>query len=502
MHSISLRGASIRLADVLPDSRPDKPGATHFSSCCWQAEKCNPGDVFVALTTAEGDGHEDAWLAVERGASMIVAERLVPASVPVYVVDDSREAHGRLCQVLAGKPAEKMQVIGVTGSHGKTVTTMLIASMLEAAGQAVGVMSSIGHSDSFDQEPARNATPTSPETARWMSRMASAGCSHAVLEVSSRGLAERRFTGIEFDAAVLTNLRREHVQRHGSLENYRNAKRRVFSHLKSSGFAVFNGDDHGSREMLHTLDVPALTFGLYGEAELSATVVERHPSEQTFLLQAGSDTIPVRTAMIGDHHVANCLAAAAVGLTLGIDLPTIVRGLEKVDRVPGRMERIECGQPFSVFVDAARSPETLAHSLKTLRQVTTGRVICVFGCPGERNRSVRPRMGRVVERCATTAVITSDNPRHEEPLEIAHDILDGYERPHKARVLPTRAEAIRWALNEARPGDAVLIAGKGDRTYQIVGGKRIEHDDREVARRCLYQQASKPAARPTLRIFG
>jgi UDP-N-acetylmuramoyl-L-alanyl-D-glutamate--2,6-diaminopimelate ligase len=300
---------------------------------------------------------------------------------------------------------------------------------------------------------------------------------------------------------VLTNLRQEHVESHGSAENYRQAKRRLFSQVRSSGFAVVNADDAGSQELLKTLDTPCLTFGLYGEAEVTATVVERHASEQTFLLHAGHETIPVRTRMIGDGHVMNCLAAAAVALTLGIDLATIVRGLEKVEFVPGRLERIECGQPFSVFVDSARSPESLAHTLKALKQTTTGRLICVFGCPGERKRAMREKMGRVVERGATLAVITSDDPRFEQPLEIAHDILDGCQKPGKPRVLPNRTAAIRWALSEARPGDCVVIAGKGERNVQIVGNQRIAHDDREIARQHLYKLA-RDEARPALRIFG
>ncbi len=498
MHSLSSR--ALCLAEVLPEGRLIR-GDVRFSSVCSDADRVRPGDVFVPLCTGDADGHEDVSVAVERGAIAIVAERLVVAPVPVCLVEDTREALGRICQAIAGQPSQTMKVIGVTGSHGKTVVSMLLASVLEAAGEAVGVMSSIGYSDSIEQSVAPKATPSAETIGRWMGRMAKTGCTYAILETSSRGLAERRFAGIEFDAAVMTNVRQEHVESHGSVQNYRAAKRRLFSQLKSSGFGVVNGDDAGSQEMLQELDAPCLTFGLYGEAEITATVIERHTSEQTFLLHAGNETIPVCTRMIGDQHVMNCLAAAAVGLTLGIDLTTIVRGLEKVDYVPGRMERIECGQPFGVFVDAARSPESLAHTLKELKKTTTGRLICVFGCPGERNKSLRAKMGRVVERGATLAVITSDDPRHEQPLQIAHDILDGYHKPGKPHVLPKRSEAIRWAIQQARPGDCVVIVGKGERNYQIVGGKKIAHDDREVARQCLYALDRQPE-RPMLRIFG
>jgi UDP-N-acetylmuramoyl-L-alanyl-D-glutamate--2,6-diaminopimelate ligase len=217
-------------------------------------------------------------------------------------------------------------------------------------------------------------------------------------------------------------------------------------------------------------------------AELNATVIERHAGEQTFLLTAGNETAAVQTRMIGDHHVHNCLCAAAVGLVAGLDLTTVARGLETLDHVPGRMEPIVCGQPFGVYVDRARTPDTLAVTLRSLRQVTTGRVICVFGADAGRDPSQRPLMGRVVERGADLGVITNDNPRGEQPLQIAHDIIDGYDRPAKSHILPDRAEAIRWALSQAGPGDAVLIAGKGDCKYQVVDNRRQYFDDCEVAK--------------------
>jgi UDP-N-acetylmuramoyl-L-alanyl-D-glutamate--2,6-diaminopimelate ligase len=499
MHSTQKRARGVSLRAVLPEAQFPSREDVLVTSCCSDPDRCRTGDLFVAQVTAEGDGHNWADEAVARGAMAIVAERLLPVNVPVIVVDDTREALGRICQAMAGRPSEQMVTIGVTGSSGKTVVSLLIASIFEAAGRTVGVTSSIGYSDSLDQSPARVTTPRAPVLANWMGRMAAAGCTHSVIEVSSRALAERRVAGIGFDAAVLTNLTRAHLSLHGSPENYKAAKRRLLTLLKPGGVAILNADDHGSREFLMSLDVPCLTFGLHGEAEVTATVIERHRSEQTFLLMAGSETIPVRTFMIGDAHISNCLAATAVALTLGIDLQTIVRGLEAVSHVPGRLERIECGQPFGVFIDSARTPEALAQSLKTLRQVSSGgRVICVFGAAGERDRDARPMLGRVAERGCDLPIITSDNPRNEEPLEIAHQIIDGFQDAAKAHVLPNRAAAIRYALSIARPGDCVLITGKGDRTEQIIGARRTRHDDRDLACRHLYEQATET---PQLRIY-
>jgi UDP-N-acetylmuramoyl-L-alanyl-D-glutamate--2,6-diaminopimelate ligase len=315
-------------------------------------------------------------------------------------------------------------------------------------------------------------------------------------------LARRQTAGIELDAAVLTNVRRDHLDEHGSLLNYRRAKGRIFKQLKPHGFAVLNADDPASRHFLSKLECPVLTVGMKNPAELTARVIERCLGEQTFLLTAGNESVPVCTRMIGDQHVENCLAAAAVGLVFGLDLETVVRGLEKVDRVPGRMERLECGQPFGVFVDGARTPDALAAGLQTLRQVTEGRVICVYGAPGERAVETRPLLGRAAERYAHTTIITNDNPRHEDSLSIAHDILDGYQHPERARLLPDRAKAIAWALDQARPGDAVLIAGKGSEAFQLVGNTRRPFDDREIACRRLYGAEPIDDERPAIVPFA
>jgi UDP-N-acetylmuramoyl-L-alanyl-D-glutamate--2,6-diaminopimelate ligase len=458
--------------------------------------------LFVAVTAADSDGHEWADEAVERGAAAVLAERLLPVKGPQVVVEDSREALGEICQALVGRPSDSLRTIGVTGTGGKTVTSMLIASVLEAAGQAVGVTSSVGYSDSVEQVKAPVTTPHPQLLAKWLARMTEAGCTSAVLELSSRALAERRAAGVDFDAAVLTNLREAHLSFHGSAENYRRAKERLFSMLKPGGFAVLNADDEVSADLLGRLESPALTFGLESEADVTAEIIERQRSEQTFLLSAGNETVPVRTGMLGDYHVSNCLAAAAVGLTLGIDAPTIARGLEAVERVPGRLERLECGQKFGVFVDSARTPEQLAVTLRTLRKNTAGRLICVFGAPGGRNKKIRADLGRVVERSCDLPIITSSDPRHEEPLKIAHDILDGFQRPAKGHVLPGRVEAIRYALLTAQPGDCVVIAGKGDSEVQIIGKRRLMHDDRAIARAWLYRQGAEELRQPKFRVVG
>lgn len=456
------------------------------SSASCDTRTCRPGDVFVALVGDDVDGHDFIGQALELGASAIVAQRPVSCAVPCCLVGDTREAYGVLCQALAGNPQQSLKLIGVTGTNGKTTTSHLIASILEAAGMPCGVMGTLGSSDSVDQTPASLTTPSAHVLANWLARTAGHGCQYAVLEVSSHAVAQRRIAGLEFSEIVLTNLRRDHLDYHRTVADYHRAKTELFQYLSSRGVAVINADDAASRACVPLIPGGVLSFGLKRPADITAALVERYKSEQTFLLTAGDATVAVRTAMIGDHHIHNCLAATAVALAEGIDLATIARGLEAVQSVPGRMERIECGQPFGVFVDFAHTADALSAVLAALREVTAGKLLCVFGAGGNRDSEKRPHMGRAVEDLADLAIVTTDNPRREEPSAIAADILSGMQHPCEARWVPDRSEAIHYALSLAGPDDVVLIAGRGHETHQTVGYEQLALDDREVARRYLY----------------
>ncbi len=457
------------------------------TACTADSRQCRPGDVFVALPGTRADGHDYVFQAVQQGARGVIVERLLEnLPVPQCIVPDARVAMGRLCQALVGDPSRRLRVIGVTGTNGKTTTTALIASVLSAAGCRVGTLGTLGYCDSVELAPSALTTPSAPELATWLARMDANGCSHAVMEVSSHSLAQSRVAGIEFDVACVSNVRLDHLDYHGTLAEYRRAKQRLFEHLSADGLVVLNVDDPIAAGFVTALHGPVLTVGLLQPAELTATVIERFTSEQTFLLTAGDRSVPVRTQMIGDHHVSNCLVAAAVGLAYGIDLATVVRGLEAVTAVSGRLERIECGQPFGVFVDYAHTPDALATVLDALRSVTSGRLTCVFGAGGDRDRQKRPLMGRAVAERADLAILTSDNPRSEDPATICDEVLAGFDRTHAVEVELDRAAAIHRALATAEPGDCVLIAGKGHEDYQISGTTRRPFDDREVARRWLY----------------
>jgi UDP-N-acetylmuramoyl-L-alanyl-D-glutamate--2,6-diaminopimelate ligase len=452
MHRTQLREA-ISLRETLPKARFLAAGDVLARSCAADWRACQAGDVFFAVTTADDDGHEHAAHAIKRGAAAIVAERLLPAAVPQVLVRDSRAALARVCQALAGNPSQALRTIGIAGSAGKTMTAMLLASIFEAAQQTAGVISSLGHSDSLTQAPPVAATPTAPEFASWLARMQTAGCDAAVLEMSAKSLAERRVSGIQLDAAIITNLKNDLPEAEFLPGTFQKITQRVFKLLKAGGVAVVNADDHRCRRFITEAGPACLTYALHAEADVTASFVERSLSEQTFFLAAGGDVSPVRTRIIGDPHVSNCLAAATTALALGYDLETIVRGLEMVERIPGRMERLECGQPFGVFLDSARGPESLAQTIRAIRQVTRGRLHVVICPPLECTSARRALLGRVLERGAHAAILTGDE------AGLAHDVIDGFERPARARTIPSRQEAIRYCLASARPGDAVLIAG-------------------------------------------
>ncbi|NUQ63213.1 MAG: UDP-N-acetylmuramoyl-L-alanyl-D-glutamate--2,6-diaminopimelate ligase [Pirellulales bacterium] len=480
-------GHSVSLRQVLRDAERFGADDIRITACNCCSKSVQPGDLFVAIAGVLDDGHDHVAEAVARGCAAVLAQRPVSAGVPVDYVPDSREAYGRICQALAGNPSRRLRVVGITGTNGKTTTSYLIASVLGHAGYEPGILGTIGCFDGNEFKESSMTTPAPDQLARCLGRMVRNGCTHAVMEVSSHALDQSRVAGISFDVACVTNVRRDHLDYHRSIHDYRMAKSRLLDHLAPEGFAVLNADDPTSVGYLSRIDGPVLTIGVRAAAEIMGTLVEQYVSEQTFLLTAGSDTIPVRTRMIGLHHVYNCLTAAAVGLTYGIDLATVVRGLEAVEHLPGRLERIECGQPFGVFVDFAHTPDALAGSLQTLREVVSGRLICVFGAGGDRDRHKRPLMGKAVEAGADLAIVTGDNPRSEDPEAIIADILAGCRFPDAVEVVPDRARAIQRALEEAQPGDCVLIAGKGHEKYQIIGSHRHPFDDVEVARQWLYR---------------
>ena len=378
-----------------------------------------------------------------------------------------------------------MKVIGVTGTHGKTTVARLLSAILREAGHTVGTLDSFGYWDGHEDHPPHESPLSPPAVARSLAEMAAIGATHAVVELSSIDLARHTFAGVTLDAACITNIGRQHLDWHGSVENYRKTKRRIFDYLDDSSVAVLNADDAASVEILGDLMRPVLTYGMRDSSEISATVVEQHVNEQMFLLTAGDDSVGVRTEIVGDHHIYNCLAAATTALTYGIEPTVIARGLEAVRTLPGRMERVMCGQEFAVLVDAADSPESLRHSMRAARQVTSGRLICVFGAADNGDATERPAIGRVIGSFADTAAIThvaaSEFGSHRTILEVR----SGFADMSKVQIILDRQEAIHWALAEAQPGDTVLIAGMGAEPHSPLGSEGELANDREIVEHAL-----------------
>jgi UDP-N-acetylmuramoyl-L-alanyl-D-glutamate--2,6-diaminopimelate ligase len=480
----------IRLRDVLPNARLIGAGEVYFRSCCGLWNECQNEDLFVAIVDAEQDGHDFTQEAINRGASAIVTERLLTTDRPQCIVSDTREAYGRICQALAGEPSQRITTIGVTGTDGKTVTSHLIRSIFRAANLRSGLVSSIEVDCGENQHsvPAQEINP--PRLAEQLTRMVLAECRSAILEVPSVALAKRCLSGVDLDIAVVTNLRENYVHSHGSTSNYRRAKLRLLDQLKPTGLVVLNADDPTTHFLLDQIQRPTLTVGIKQDAEVSARIISRCRSEQTFMLSAGSESVPVRTSMIGNQHVYNCLVAAAVGLATGLELSVIAKGLEAAGNIPGRLERVECGQPFGVWIDSAQNPGQLATAIRTLKQVTKGKVWCVCSTDDGQTPAHRQRMGEVAERAADQVVITRTSLDTIADYEPAHQVLDGFSNPGAAQLIPNRFQAIEWAMEQAGPNDAVLVSGCGERPFALIGEHNWTITDRDVCQAWLYDNSS------------
>ena len=486
----------IRLSDILPDAKIVGADDIFFESCCGDWQDCQTDDLYVALVEAEHDGHEFTNEAIRRGAHAIVTERLIMSARPQCIVPDTREAYGRICQALAGQPSSRLSTVGVSGSDGKTVVSHLIRSILEEAGRETGLISSLEVNLGDGRKSVPPAQINSAQLASQLTQMAMAKCDAAVVELPSTALAQRSTAGIGLDVAVLTNVRSSSLNFHGNLKNYRRAQTRLLKLLKPSGVAVLNADDPTSHFMLGKIKTPTLTFGMKQDANVTATLVNRSRTEQTFLLMAGGQSVPVKTKVIGDHHIQNCLAAAAVGLALGIDLFSIANGLNRADVMPGRMEQLDCGQEFGVWVDAAGTPNQLANAIQSIKQVTTGRVWALCSLDKSQDRSLRKQIGEVVDRSSVEIVLTNTQADGDNDLEPMHQVLDGIREPGRAELIPNRFKAIEWILQKAQPGDAVLVSGCGNRPFALVGKESWTINDRDVCEAWLYDNASLAPVSP------
>lgn len=497
-----------------------------FVGCCdivasdvtEDSRQAGPETIFAAIPGTRVDGCQFVADAIQRGCPAVLTERpLFDIAVPQCIVSDARLAYSRMCDAIFGFPARRLRVCGVTGTNGKSTTAWVLQSILSAAGQRCGLLGTIEYSDSVSSEPATLTTPDSRRAARWFRRMLDAGASCAAIELSSHALQQRRAAATPLAAAVITNVTQDHFDYHGNFEDYLAAKSQILSLVAPGGCIVINEDDAGSARLIEPARQSGhhvVTIGLTSNADLHPDILEESLDGSRFRIRACHTTVlsplgergegtdfaldfEVTTSLPARHNVMNCLAATAVALHFGVSPESIASGIEQLPSVPGRLERVDVGQPFHVFVDYAHTDDALRRVVDNLKSLTAGRVICLFGAGGDRDRTKRPLLAEAASHADAT-VVTSDNPRTESPTQIIEDILAGFPAGYSEfHIESDRRRAIAHAFSLAEPGDCVLIAGKGHETIQIVGDERRPFDDRLVATELLRELPSVRAASAT-----
>lgn len=463
-----------------------------ITGIAYDSREVRPGSLFVAIPGFHVDGHNYLAAAAQKGAAaaVISADVPVPAELSWFKVADTRKALSLLAQTLFDFPARKLRLVGVTGTNGKTTTTLLLHSMFTAAGRGTGLVGTVKVLIGEKEYPVKHTTPEAADLQAYLAEMVAVGSSYAVMEVSSHALVLDRVAGLEFDVGVFTNLTQDHLDLHGTMQDYLEAKARLFSGLSPLGkprkAAVLNADDGALAYLAERTRVPVLTYGITRPADFQAKDVSFTRDGTRFnLLARGQLERQIRIVTPGLFSVYNALAAIAVATNEGLALAQVADTLEGTPSVPGRFQPVRAGQDFDIVVDYAHTPDGLENILRTARQFAEGRVLLVFGCGGDRDRRKRPMMGEVAHRFADLAIVTADNPRSEDPRQITADILVGMPDHSRVLVLPDRAQAIGAAIRMAAPGDVVVIAGKGHETYQIFRDRTIHFDDREVAKQAV-----------------
>ncbi len=467
-----------------------------------------PGSVFVAIQGTQQDGHDFVNQAFAQGATAVVVEegsfQSAPAEASSAVsalihVNNSRKALGLMASQLYGNPSQHLKMVGVTGTNGKTTVTHLAKSLLEAQGHQVGLLGTVGYVYGKERLEASHTTPAPVQLQEMLREMVRAGIDVGVLEVSSHALALDRIAGCEFDIVVFTNLTQDHLDFHQTMERYFQSKLHLFTDYvvrgqkSGSKRALINADDPWAPLILQQCRIPVWTFGIHSKADIQAEAIQLGMNGTQFVVTSPLGRMTITSQLVGEHNVSNTLAAIGIGLEMGMTPVCIEQALESVENVPGRFERIQENQDFTVVVDYAHTDDALQRLLDAAQTVKQGRIITVFGCGGDRDRGKRSKMGQVAVRNSDLVIVTSDNPRTEDPQAILSDIEKGIEAlPPEERcpyqTISDRAEAIQSAIEAATSGDLVLIAGKGHEDYQILGTQKVHFDDREEARKAIRQR--------------
>jgi len=463
--------------------RATGPADTSVTGIAYRSDRVRPGDVFFCVPGFSADGHTFAADAVARGASALVVERELELDVPQYVVDDSRTALAFASAEFYGRPSEDVDVVGITGTNGKTTTAYLVDSIARAAGHVTGLVGTVETRVAGERRASGRTTPEAADVQELLAEMRDAGATVCAMEVSSHAIDLHRVDSTRFAVAAFTNLTQDHLDFHHTIEEYFSVKMRLFTELDCEA-RVVNVDDPFGLGIANEVG-GVLTVGRTRSSHIRASEERLDASGSSFLLHTPAGKARVRLPLAGAYNVSNALVAAGCAMSLGVGLDAIVEGLEAAPQVPGRLERVDCGQAFSVVVDYAHTPDSLEKAIEAVAEVTDGRVIAVFGCGGDRDPDKRPMMGRAAA-AADRVIVTSDNPRSEDPVGIILQVEDGLKDAGASyEVEVDRRRAIEKAVETATKGDTVLIAGKGHEDYQIFSDRTIHFDDREVAREVL-----------------
>ncbi|MGI8801688.1 MAG: UDP-N-acetylmuramoyl-L-alanyl-D-glutamate--2,6-diaminopimelate ligase [Solirubrobacteraceae bacterium] len=478
--------------DELTGERTDA-GAVEVTSLAYDSRAVTPGALFFCVNGFERDGHDFAAAAVAAGAVALVVERPLALGVSELWVPDVRAAMAPLAARFHGDPTARLRVVGVTGTNGKTTTAFLVRSLLEAAGDRCALIGTVKSVIGGRERAVARTTPEAVELQGAFAAMVAAGDRACAIEISSHALALHRADAIHFAAAIFTNLTQDHLDFHASMDDYFTAKRRLFE--LGPGVSVVNVDDGYGRRLAAELS-DAVTFAVDADADYTAHEASFTLSDARFVLRSPEGEIELRSPLPGSFNVSNVLGAVAAVHRLGVPLAVIADALPRIVPVPGRFQPVDEGQPFAVLVDYAHTPDSLENVLRAARSLSHGRLICVFGCGGDRDRGKRPQMGRIAAERSDAVVVTSDNPRSEDPEAIVEEVLAGAVGPAAVEPCVDRRAAIARGIALAGAGDVVVIAGKGhEQGQEFAGGRKLPFDDVEVAREVLRARAAVAAPR-------
>lgn len=457
-----------------------------ISSLEMDSREVKPGSLFICIKGYTVDGHDFAQKAVEQGAVAIVAERNLDLDVPVIVVKDTKRSMAVLADIFYGQPTHSMHLIGVTGTNGKTTTTHIIEKIFNEANKQTGLIGTMYIKIGNQQKEVKNTTPESLTLQKTFAEMKEQNVSDAIMEVSSHALHLGRIHGCDFNVAVFTNLTQDHLDYHKTMEAYKYAKGLLFAQLGNKfdhndlKIAVLNEDEEASEDFKRMTAAKILTYGIDRPADIKANNIKITSKGTMFQLVTPVGIRNVTIQMVGKFSVYNVLAAVSASLASSVDLDTIVTAIESMEGVRGRFELVDGGQDYTVIVDYAHTPDSLENVLKTVKQFAEGRIFCIVGCGGDRDKTKRPLMAKIAVTYSDEPVFTSDNPRSEDPQVILQEMEEGVAGNQYTSII-SREEAITYAVKKARKGDVILIAGKGHETYQIIGNEVFDFDDKEIA---------------------